>query len=122
MEDNVLTSAEVNIELEETLPEYFIRKAQENFENGKTIWVMDALTEESHSFENFEDETRKIASFLYKRGMRKGDTAIYMTVDMVHNHVFFVGVWRANGIVRASYPEDDEGIYMIYKYEMWQRC
>jgi len=46
---------------------------------------------------------------MYKRGMRKGDTAIYMTYDMLNIHAFFCGVWRANGIVRASYPEEDEG-------------
>jgi hypothetical protein len=42
--------------------------------------------------------------------MRKGDTVIYMTYDLFNIHAFFVGIWRANGIVRASYPEEDEGL------------
>jgi hypothetical protein len=44
--------------------------------------------------------------------MRKGDTLIYMPYDTVHLHVIFMGVWRANGMVRASYPEDDEGLQL----------
>jgi len=28
---------------------------------------------------------------------------------MYYVHTLFLGVWRANGIMRASYPEDDEG-------------
>ena len=45
--------------------------------------------------------------------MRLGDTAIYMTNKLVKSNIFFVGVWRANGAIRASYPEDDSGMLMI---------
>ncbi|CAG7785994.1 unnamed protein product [Allacma fusca] len=109
MGENILKSTiELNIEPEETLPQFLLRKAHEHFENEKTIWMLDAVTEESHTFGNFEEETRKVASFLFKRGMRKGDVAIYMNADIVHNQIFLAGVWRANGIARASYPEDDQ--------------
>lgn len=47
---------------------------------------------------------------MYKRGMRKGDIVIFMEIDIVKQPIFLGGVWRANGIGRASYPEDDEGI------------
>ena len=53
-------------------------------------------------------DTRSVASFFYKHGLRKGDTVIYMTYDLTKLHLLFVGVWRANGRMRSSYPEDDE--------------
>ena len=31
---------------------------------------------------------------------------MYSSHDPVRLHMFFLGVWRANGVVRASYPED----------------
>jgi len=70
---------------------------------------MDAGTGESYDFESFERTTRSIASALYKQGFRNGDVALYMTSDIVKLQIFHCGVWRANGIPRASYPEDDEG-------------
>ena len=40
-----------------------------------------------------------------------------MTYDMFYIHALFIGVWRANGIVRASYPEDDEGEILKTQFE-----
>ncbi len=34
---------------------------------------------------------------------------IYMVKDLCKIHVMFTGVWRANGVMRASYPDDDYG-------------
>ena len=81
---------------------------------------IDVVSGKCHDYCNFERLTRRISSSMYKRGMRKGDTAIYLTYDMINIHAFFCGVWRANGIVRASYPEDDEGksgTSLIYAWE-----
>lgn len=33
---------------------------------------------------------------------------IFMEIDIVKQPLFLTGVWRANGIGRASYPEDNE--------------
>lgn len=71
------------------------------------------MTGEKHTFEDFDSETKSMASFMYKHGMRLGDTAIYMTNDLVKANLFFVGVWRANGAIRASYPEDDAGKFVF---------
>lgn len=75
---------------------------------------MDTTTGERYDFESFERLTRNIASALYKRGLRKGDVVIFLTYDVVKLQIFQTGVWRANGILRASYPEDDEGLQMIH--------
>lgn len=40
--------------------------------------------------------------------MRKGDILIFMQTDIVKQPFLLTGVWRANGICRASYPEDGE--------------
>ena len=42
--------------------------------------------------------------------MRRGDTLFYSSHEPVHLHNFLLGVWRANGAVRASYPEDGANI------------
>jgi acyl-CoA synthetase (AMP-forming)/AMP-acid ligase II len=68
---------------------------------------------ESHTYNGFEEETRKIASAFYKKGLRHKDVVIYMSYDMIHLHIFFTGVWRANGCIRSLYPEEDEGIVII---------
>ncbi len=34
---------------------------------------------------------------------------IFMPSEMIKLHIFLVGVWRANAVCRASYPEDDAG-------------
>jgi len=70
---------------------------------------VDTITGETFDFESFDMLTKNVASALYKQGFRKGDVALYLTYDIVKLQIFQVGVWRANGIVRASYPEDDEG-------------
>lgn len=70
---------------------------------------IDAISKEKRLFNQFDIETKKIASALYKLGLRKGDYVIYMPSEMIKLHIFLVGVWRANGICRASYPEDDAG-------------
>lgn len=69
----------------------------------------DSLTGETFDFCNFDDITRRIGSALYKRGLRTGDIVIFMEIDIVKQPLFLGGIWRANGIGRASYPEDDEG-------------
>jgi len=39
--------------------------------------------------------------------MRTGDVVLYMTDNLLSLHAFVMGVWRANGIVRPSYTEDE---------------
>jgi len=34
---------------------------------------------------------------------------IYSSHDASKIHTFILGVWRANGIIRSSYPEDSRG-------------
>lgn len=58
------------------------------------------------TYANIEENSRKIASRFYKLGLRAGDTVIYSTHSPAKVHTFMLGVWRANGIVRSSYPED----------------
>ncbi|ODM90616.1 Luciferin 4-monooxygenase [Orchesella cincta] len=68
---------------------------------------IDAVTREVRLFSKFDEETRRIASAFYKLGLRKGDMVIFMPTEVIKLHIFLAGVWRANGVCRASYPEDD---------------
>lgn len=70
---------------------------------------VDGLTEEKRYYNKFDEESKKIASAFYKLGLRKEDVVIYMVKDLCKIHVMFTGVWRANGVMRASYPDDDYG-------------
>ncbi|XP_021963052.2 4-coumarate--CoA ligase 1-like [Folsomia candida] len=90
------------------LPTYLVEKANEYAAQGKTTCITDTITGESYDFGSFDRTTQSVASALYKRGFRAGDIVIYLTYDLSKLHIFFTGVWRANGIPRASYPEDDE--------------
>ncbi|XP_035706864.1 4-coumarate--CoA ligase 1-like [Folsomia candida] len=91
-----------------TLATYLVEKANEYAAQGKTTYITDTLTGESYDFSSFDKNTQGVASALYKRGFRAGDIILYLTYDVSKLHIFFTGVWRANGTPRASYPEDDE--------------
>lgn len=56
-------------------------------------------------YKDMEGLSLRVGSFLWKRGFRKGDTLIYATDEVCRLHFFLLGVWRANGIIRAFYPE-----------------
>jgi len=64
---------------------------------------------EKRYYRDLENETKSVASLFAKQGMARGDTLLFMTTDFIKIHSFFIGVWRANGIIRATYAEDDEG-------------
>jgi len=51
----------------------------------------------------------KVASFMTKRGMTKGDMALYLTSDVTRIYTIIIGVWRVGGIMYSSYPEDTQG-------------
>ncbi|CAL8132968.1 unnamed protein product [Orchesella dallaii] len=91
---------------EQNVSNYIIRKAKEHHEAGRVAAVKNAVTEETINYGDIDQISRSIASKLHKLGLRKGDTVIYSTHDPAKVHVFLTGVWRANGIVRSSYPED----------------
>ena len=46
---------------------------------------------------------------MVKRGMTKGDVAMYLTMDVTRIYTAILGVWRAGGIMHSSYPEDTAG-------------
>jgi len=48
--------------------------------------------------------------------MRKGDAVLYMTNNLLPLYAFLIGVWRANGILRSSYPEDERGNSLSKEY------
>lgn len=54
----------------------------------------------------------KVASFMSKRGMTKGDMALYLTSDVTRIYTVIIGVWRVGGIMYSSYPEDTQGTYI----------
>jgi len=56
-----------------------------------------------------EPLSRKVASSLVKRGMKKGDFALYLTSDVTRIYPIIIGAWRVGGIVYSSYPEDTTG-------------
>ncbi|XP_021957098.2 probable 4-coumarate--CoA ligase 3 [Folsomia candida] len=91
-----------------TLPEVFLERRGKNSDPAEPEFCMrDSITKESYRFADFDDQTARIASAFYKKGMRKGDVVVYITNDMVKLPLFLVGVWRGNGIARAVYPEED---------------
>ncbi|CAL8071213.1 unnamed protein product [Orchesella dallaii] len=124
MEDNIIYSSfqSISNELDQynNMAEALLKKAKEHAQSGKGDWITCALTGESYDFSSFDDLTRRIGSALYKRGLRKGDIVIFMTVDIVKKPMFITGVWRANGIGRASYPEDDAETLLARVFE--SRC
>ncbi|CAG7724168.1 unnamed protein product [Allacma fusca] len=73
---------------------------------GSNKWLTNAETGEFISVEEADPMSRKIASGMFKRGMRHGDVMLYSSHEATWLHVFIFGVWRANGTMRASYPED----------------
>ncbi|CAG7822836.1 unnamed protein product [Allacma fusca] len=92
---------------EDVLPEFILKRVRQFAQEGKTTWITDVGTEETQTFEEFDKESQNVASGMFRRGMRKGDTALYITSHLARLHTFFMGVWRANGMVRSTYPEDD---------------
>ncbi|CAL8093094.1 unnamed protein product [Orchesella dallaii] len=92
---------------EKTLPEYVLARAKFYAAQGKDYWLVDGLTDEKRYYNKFDEETRKIASGFYKLGLRKGDIVLFMTKDLCKLYILLAGVWRANGTMGASYPEDD---------------
>lgn len=80
----------------------------------KGILQIDAISKEKRNFDQFDHESRKIASALYKAGLRKNGFVIYMPSEIIKLHIFLTGVWRSNGVCRASYPDDDKGKYFIH--------
>lgn len=74
---------------------------------------VDGLSDEKRYFSKFDEETRKIASAFHKLGLQKGDVVIFMIRDLCKSYILLTGVWRANGVMRASYPEDDAGNLLI---------
>ncbi|CAL8089695.1 unnamed protein product [Orchesella dallaii] len=90
-----------------SLPELLIEKANHFSNIGKTYYMIDAITREVRLFSKFDEETKRIASAFYKIGLRKGDMVIYMPGELIKLHIFLAGVWRANGVCRASYSDDD---------------
>jgi len=70
---------------------------------------MNGLTGEKWLYKDLHKNSQSIASLLYKQGMRKGDAVLYMTNNLLPLYAFIIGVWRANGILRSSYPEDEQG-------------
>ncbi|CAL8093085.1 unnamed protein product [Orchesella dallaii] len=92
---------------EKTLSEYVLGRAKFYAAQGKDYWLVDGLTDEKRYYNEFDSETRKIASGFYKLGLRKGDIVLFMIKDLCKLHVMFTGVWRANGTMGASYPDDD---------------
>jgi len=108
-----------------TIPDYLLRKA-EDAKDGSVNWLVrnykshffvlqkplcqiNGVTGERRKYRDLESTTRKIGSSFNKRGLRKGDVVIFMTHDMFYVHLLFIGIWRANGIIRTSYAEDDQG-------------
>jgi len=56
-----------------------------------------------------EPLSRKVGSAFVKRGMGKGDTALYLTSDVTRIYTIIIGAWRAGGMMYSSYPEDTQG-------------
>ncbi|CAL8093100.1 unnamed protein product [Orchesella dallaii] len=92
---------------EKTIPEYVLARAKFHAAQGKELWLVDGLTNEKRYYNKFDEETRKIASGFYKLGLRKGDIVLFMTRDLSKHDLMLTGVWRANGTMGASYPDDN---------------
>ncbi|XP_021943567.2 4-coumarate--CoA ligase 1 [Folsomia candida] len=93
---------------EETVPEYLLERAKHFLKEGREAFLENGLTGERLTFKNFDNETLRVASCFYKRGLRKGDIVVYMTSHQLPQIVMMMGVWRANGVVRSLYVDESE--------------
>ena len=62
------------------------------------------------TFGDVDPMSRKVASAMKRRGMEKGDVAIYMTLDVTRVYPIILGIWRIAGILHSSYPEETYGM------------
>ncbi|CAG7728489.1 unnamed protein product [Allacma fusca] len=88
--------------------ELILYKSEMNAAQGMTKWLTNSVTGETLTFADVEPMSAKAASALVKRGMVKGDVAIYMTMNVTKIFTTVLGVWRVGGIMYSSYPEDTE--------------
>ena len=64
------------------------------------------MTGETLTFADVEPMSRVAASAMVKKGMKKGDVALYLTMDVTKIYTTIIGVWRVGGVMYSSYPED----------------
>jgi hypothetical protein len=117
--------------------EYILNKFDENVKAGLTNWIVSSrdieelekyvfnlhcviipmlltfqtntVTGEHLTHADLGPMTAKVASFMTKRGMTKGDMALYLTSDVTRIYTIIIGVWRVGGVMYSSYPEDTQG-------------
>lgn len=90
-----------------------LEKALENIKDGRNKWMTNSTTGETLTFSDVGSISKKVASFMVKHGMVKGDKCIYLTSDVTRIYAIMIGIWRAGGIVCSSYAEDTEGLKFI---------
>lgn len=72
-----------------------------------------SITGETLTFSHVDEMSRKVASWLMKRGIKPGDKCIYLTFDVTRMFAIAIGIWRAGGVVCTSYAEDTQGYPFI---------
>ena len=73
------------------------------------ILQTNTVTGETIKFGDLDRMTQSVGSAMVRRGMKKGDVAIYMTMDVTNMYPVMMGIWRIGGILHSSYPEDTYG-------------
>ncbi|XP_021943573.1 4-coumarate--CoA ligase 1 isoform X1 [Folsomia candida] len=89
-----------------SMAQALLDRAEENLKEGRSKWMTNSITGETLTFNDVDVMSRKVASFLVKRGMKSGDKIIYLTFDITKMFAIVIGVWRTGGVVCTSYPED----------------
>jgi acyl-coenzyme A synthetase/AMP-(fatty) acid ligase len=93
--------------------EFVLKMAQKNVQEGRTNWMTNTVTHETLTFADVEPMSRKVASAMHKKGMVKGDIALYLTSDVTKIYTVILGVWRLGGCMYSSYPEDTQDTLLM---------
>jgi len=93
--------------------EYILQKFESNHKAGLSNWVTNTITGEHLTHADMGPLSAKVASAMKKRGMTKGDMALYLTSDVTRIYTIITGVWRLGGIMYSSYPEDTQDTLLM---------
>jgi acyl-coenzyme A synthetase/AMP-(fatty) acid ligase len=67
------------------------------------------MTGKNVKFNELEEQSRRVASALGKRGFIKGDVLYFVTYEMAQLYVVQLAVWRLGGAVRGCFQAEIPG-------------
>jgi acyl-coenzyme A synthetase/AMP-(fatty) acid ligase len=68
-------------------------------------------------FNEIEDQSRRVASALTRRGFKKGDLLYFVTYEMAQLYVIKFAVWRLGGTVRGWVTQERMGKQFFFFFK-----